>query len=96
MDPSVVMMHSIGDQCVGFLGRNITLHSDFRNYFIVRNAVYLALRRRVKSGVAVFGKIPWYVLGYSWFSGNKLGSLVLLLIAVMDGVRGKMGKGYFE
>lgn len=96
MDPSVVMMHSIGDRCVNFLGRKITLHSDFRNYFIVRNAVYLALRRRVKAEFAVFGKVSWYVLGYSWFSENRLKSFALLLRAVMDGVRGKMCKGYFE
>ena len=39
--PSAIMMHSIGDDTVRVLGRDINLHSDLRNYYMVRNATYL-------------------------------------------------------
>ncbi|BBV98510.1 glycosyltransferase family 2 protein [Pseudomonas monteilii] len=95
--PSVTMRHSIGDEFVSVLGRRITLHSDFRNYFIVRNAAFLACWGAL-SGATRFQmmrKLPYYVLCYSWFSNRRVYALRLLLLALKDGVMKKMGKGHF-
>lgn len=94
--PSVVMNHSIGDDNVKLL--NINLHSDFRNYFIVRNSLYLALYGDLPINFRVIQifKTPAYVLFYSYHSKKPLYSLKLLLIAAKDGIFKKMGKGYFE
>lgn len=96
--PSVTMKHSIGDEFVSVLGRRITLHSDFRNYFIVRNAAFLALWGTL-SGPTRFQmmrKLPYYIFFYSWFSSKKARALRLLLLALKDGVMKKMGKGRFQ
>ena len=39
----VVIQHALGDGLVPFLGRRITVRSPFRHYYIIRNALYLAL-----------------------------------------------------
>ena len=39
----VVIRHALGDGLVSFLGRRITVRSAVRHYYIIRNALYLAL-----------------------------------------------------
>jgi rhamnosyltransferase len=39
----VVIRHALGDGLVAFAGRRITIRSPLRHYYIVRNALYLAL-----------------------------------------------------
>lgn len=94
--PSVIMRHCIGDENIKFL--HINLHSDFRNYFIVRNSLYLALYGGMPINFRVIQlfKTPAYVLLYSYYSKNSFYSLKLLLIAIKDAILRKMGKGYFE
>lgn len=92
--PSVIMNHSIGDE----IAQGISLHSDFRNYFIVRNSVYLMLYSKMPMNFKIiqFFKTPAYVLFYSYHSKKPFCALKLLLTAIKDGVIKKMGKGYFE
>ena len=97
IDPRTVMRHSIGDDTVSFAGRGVNLHSDFRNYFIVRNSVYMIAHTAVPIGwkFAQLWKTPLYVFFYSWHSKHKAYSLKLLFRAVWDGIAGNMGAGYF-
>lgn len=92
--PSVIMNHSIGDE----MAQGISLHSDFRNYFIVRNSIYLMLYSKMPMNFKIiqFFKTPAYVLFYSYHSKKPFYSLKLLLTAIKDGVIKKMGKGHFE
>ncbi|KJF90573.1 glycosyltransferase family 2 protein [Photobacterium leiognathi] len=96
--PTVIMHHSIGDETTRALGRNINLHSDFRNYFIVRNAVYLMKSDSMSfnSKLIYLIKVPQYIIFYSLTSKRKLYSLGLLTKAVFDGILSKMGKGHFK
>ena len=96
--PNVVMRHNIGDESVSIGSKNINLHSDFRNYFIVRNSVYLGLYSDLSINFRVIqlSKTPLYVLFYSYHSKRPLYSLKLLLTAIKDGVTKKMGKGHFS
>lgn len=41
INPNLVMKHSIGDMRVSILGRYISLHSDFRKFYIYRNGVFM-------------------------------------------------------
>lgn len=95
LTPLVTMKHSIGDEFVTVFRRRITLHSDFRNYFIVRNAVYLALWGQVRAPTRFqfARKIPYYIVCYSWFSKRRMYATKLLLLALWDGCRKNMFKG---
>jgi rhamnosyltransferase len=97
LTPLVTMRHSIGDEFVSFLGRKINLHSDFRNYFIVRNATYLAIWGQVSiaSRLQLARKIPLYIVYYSLCSKRKSYSAKLLCLALYDGVIKNMFKGRF-
>jgi rhamnosyltransferase len=92
--PTALMFHSIGDGFVSLGMRKVNLHSDIRNYHIVRNACHLALNpiMDIKFRINIFFKIPAYVLFYSINSKNPFVSLKLLLKACFDGFSGRLGK----
>jgi rhamnosyltransferase len=94
MIPSAVMVHTIGDTYVHFMGKKIDLHSDTRHYYIVRNATYLlrltSMGWRWRSITLL--KIPSYVCLYSWLSRQRLRTLGVLGKAFLDGIRGKVGR----
>lgn len=96
--PKVIMRHSIGDEYVSFGKRKINLHSDFRNYFIVRNSVYVSFYEKTSLNykAAKLIRVPPYILFYSYHSKRRLYSLGLLTKAVIDGVFKNMGKGHFK
>lgn len=98
VDPRAIMKHSIGDETVSYGRKYINLHSDFRNYFIVRNCVYMILYASVPIGWRVIQlvKVPLFVLFYSIHSKKKLYSLKLLTRAIWDGVRRNMYAGFFS
>jgi len=41
MSPNVTMEHNIGDKRIKLFNRLISLHSDFRKYYIYRNGLYM-------------------------------------------------------
>ena len=90
VDGSTIMHHSIGDEMTNFGGRDINLHSDFRNYFIVRNSAYLSAHSDLPINwrLIQFFKVPAYILFYSWHSRLRLYSLRLLLKAAYRWFRG--------
>lgn len=92
--PTVLLKHSVGDVAVEVLGREVHIHNDVRNCYIVRNATYLL---RVETmgwewRVATIPRVPHYILLYSLYSDHRMRSLNLLLHAFLDGIRGKLGR----
>lgn len=92
--PAVLMSHSLGDRCAQIGTRKIVLHSDARNYYIVRNSTFLALRSgmRFASRLQLLVKVPYYIVSYSFFSPTPAQALKTMLSAVIDGTLGKMGE----
>lgn len=90
--PTVVMRHSIGDETKALLGKRIYLHSPTRNYYIVRNAIYLLQNPKMswKWRVTMLIYVPKYVLVHSWLSRNRVSSLVQMLQGMRDGLMRKM------
>ena len=93
--PNVVMQHSVGDSAIRVFGRDVHLHSDVRNYYMLRNAVYLMRLRSMgwKWKINFAPRIPIYLFLYPYLSNNKRTNLRLVLRALLDGARGKLG-GY--
>jgi rhamnosyltransferase len=92
--PNVLLRHSVGETAIHVLGREVSLHNDTRNYYIVRNSTYLLRVGSMgwKWRTVTIPRIPKYVLMYSWYSDRRLRSLGLLLKAFWDGIRGKLGR----
>lgn len=91
--PAAVMTHSIGDKTARFLGKQINLHSDLRHYYFVRNAAFLTTLPHIPPSVriATFLRLPQYVLFYALQAKRPTSCLILLLRALLDGYRGKLG-----
>lgn len=94
--PRAIMRHSIGDDFVNVGNRKINLHSDTRNYYIVRNACHLILNSKINRNwrINIAFKIPLYVIFYTLTSTSKIQSLKQLLRACLDGFSGKLGKAF--
>ncbi len=94
MAPTIMMDHDIGDRVITALGRTINLHSDVRNYYIVRNACYLMLNRQVyrRWRVNILFKIPMWVILFSVTSKTKLRAFFMLIRACFDGFTARLGR----
>lgn len=90
--PSVVMRHSVGDDTGEFMGKRFNLHSPARNYYIVRNAVYLLRDRRMNLSwrLTMLIYVPKYILVHSWISPSRWKSLGQMLRGAWEGLTGRM------
>ncbi len=92
--PTAMMGHSLGDTVVRAFGRDIILHRNIRDYYIVRNTAYLlrvlSMGWRWRLFALVY--IPKYIIFHSLLSENTYGSLKLLLRALFDGLSGDIGQ----
>jgi rhamnosyltransferase len=96
--PDAIMLHSIGDQFISVGKREINLHNDVRNFYIVRNACNLFLDKSInwRWRANIFFKIPAYVIFFSLSSLSKrrFKTLLLLLRACTHGFMGRLGKAF--
>jgi rhamnosyltransferase len=92
--PNVVMRHNVGDSIVVILGRDVHVHSDLRNYYMLRNAIYLFRLKSVgwKWKAAFAPRIPCYLVLYPFLSNNRIANLRFVLRALWDGLRGNIGR----
>jgi rhamnosyltransferase len=92
--PDTVMEHSIGDASERLLGYEFNLHSPTRNYYIVRNAVWLLQPKAMgwKWVTTMLLRIPKHIAVHSWYAQNRWSSFTMMMRAVMDGVRNRLGK----
>lgn len=90
--PTVMMMHSVGEETRQLLGQYFNLHSPARNYYIVRNAAYLLKKRHMswRWRATMLSYIPKYILVHSWLSQNRWRSLCQMLRGVWEGMAGTM------
>jgi rhamnosyltransferase len=90
--PTVVMRHSIGDATRKLLGRRIYLHGTARNYYIVRNAIYLLQNPTMnwRWRVTMLIYIPKYIVAHSWLANRRWESLRHMLRGVRDGITRQM------
>lgn len=92
--PTVVMRHSIGDEFVRMGKKVINLHSDLRNFYIVRNAAYLVLHYRFQLAwqITVLLKLPIYIFFFTLHAkGPKIVVFKVLVRAFVLGLVGKLG-----
>ena len=91
--PGAVMRHSLGDGNVRILGTDIYLHSDLRNYYMIRNATYLIRLKSMKPWRVIIGfKVFKYLIFYSMYSSDRVKSAKLLSKALCDGIGARLGK----
>ena len=99
VDPRSEMWHDQATHAIKVLGRTLYVGHNFRCYFHVRNSVAMALRARIPLfwRLDQLLKTPSYMLLYAMAAQTgRLRMVGTLLAAVLDGLRGRMGKGHYE
>ena len=92
----VVIRHALGDGLVSFLGRRITVRSAMRHYYIIRNALYLALHSPATAPLLrlqlAWRALLWTALYPVIAPTGKAEHLRAAVRGLLDGVMGRLGR----
>jgi len=91
--PNALMLHSFGDASAKLFGKDIYLYSGVRYYYKLRNEVYLARLKTMSRQwrAYILPRIPYHFVLYSLLSKDRVATSRLLLRAMWDGIRGRLG-----
>lgn len=93
----IIMEHSIGDRSfkLPFLNKHVNIHSDFRRYFIIRNAIFLILYSNLQISwrLAQIPKTLQYFGFLILFVPPRYKNIKVFFKAFKDAVFKNMGKG---
>lgn len=87
--------HKLGDKSVDIGYRKVSLRSWIRNYYITRNAFYLATHTRYLkkiSKVILFIKSFRYIAGFTILCENHKKNFSYTVKGMHDGIHGRLGK----
>lgn len=92
--PSIVITHSLGKCQKTILNKKITIWSDIRYYYLIRNSIYLSFyckhidfKDRIKLQFSAFTYSRTYFL-----LKHNLKSIALIIKAIFDGLFKKLGR----
>lgn len=93
--PSVMISHELGYGQKNFAGRSVTIHNSFRNYYKIRNALYLMLYSdyEFKYRYHLFFHSAKNIIFEVLYSKNKIKSIGVAWKAISDAFLKKMNKG---
>lgn len=95
--PSAKMHHQVGDQRLKVLGREISIHSPLRRYYLARNSIlmirlrYINWRYKVRELAYSVSRVFVYLM----LVDNKRSYLRHILQGWYDGLRGRTGPARF-
>jgi len=91
----VVIEHTMGDASVQFLGKKVSIRSPLRHYYMVRNAIHIALHSRSATRpirCEIFAKaLAWTLIFPLIATSHKSQHLQATLTGLWDGLRNRMG-----
>ena len=91
--PEATMFHQVGDERLEVLGREISIHSPLRRYYLTRNSVlmtkigYISWKYKVREMVYTFSR----VIIYLFLVKNRLTYLRYIVRGWRDGILGRKG-----
>ena len=92
----VVIEHTMGDGSVQFRGKKVSIRSPLRHYYMVRNAIHIALHSRSATmpiRFEIFAKAMAWTLVFPLIAPNhKRQHLRATLTGLWDGLRNRMGQ----
>jgi rhamnosyltransferase len=92
----VVIEHTMGDGSVQFLGKKVSIRSPLRHYYMVRNAIHIALHSRsakMPIRFEIFAKaLAWTFIFPLIAPSHKGQHLRATLAGLWDGLRNRMGQ----
>lgn len=95
--PDAMMLHKVGDDRLSVLGREISIHSPLRRYYLARNSVlmlgksYISWKYKVREAVYTVSRVVVYLA----LVNNKRMYLKYIIHGWYDGLLGKVGVSKF-
>lgn len=91
----IIINHQLGDQSKKLWKKTITIHSPFRNYFIIRNGIYLATRGisldRYQHRWKTLKSVIIFTICIFIIQNNRLENIKMTYKAIFDALKGKLG-----
>ena len=90
---SAHMKHDLGDVFIHVMGREVPLHSPLRNYYMLRNGVWLIRQPWVGWQWRFIDSIRLFktFLVFAFFHPQRGESIRMMMAGLMDALRGRMG-----
>lgn len=91
--PNAKMGHRVGDDRLHMFGREISIHSPLRRYYLARNSIlmlkinYIDWKYKVREVFYTFSRVFVFLI----FVNKKMTYLKYILKGWQDGIKGKMG-----
>jgi rhamnosyltransferase len=91
---SAHMEHNLGDSYLKVFSKNIPMHSPLRHYYLMRNGIWLMRQPWVGWHWRFLDCIRLFkiFIAFSLFAGEKQQRVKMMLLGVIDAIRGRMGK----
>ena len=88
------MSHNIGDETATLFGLELPVHSALRNYYLLRNGIWLVRRPWVSAAwrMVVMRRLLLSYLFFSLFVGDRFENWKMMNLGVWHGITGRMGK----
>ncbi len=92
--PEARMTHRVGEGVISLLGKPVHVHTETRNYYLLRNAIYLMRVRTMglQWKLSFLPRLPFYLVIYPLLAEHKLRHFATLLRALNDGMWGRLGR----
>lgn len=87
------MFHSLGEEPIQFMGKKIPIHSPTRQYYQIRNAIWLYKQKYIPFNwkYADGWRCMIKFIFYSIFASPRLVRTRLMILGIYHGIRGRMG-----
>ncbi len=91
---SALMQHDLGDDVAYLFGRSVPIHSPKRQYYLIRNGLWLLRQPWVSNRWRVMDvrRLFLIYLVYSFFVGKRFQNWKMMSLGIWHGLRGRMGQ----
>lgn len=83
-----IMTHTLGSGRISVFGKTVSLHSPIRNYYSIRNSIFLAQRRYIGSAWRIYfiKRIFPYLVVFGFFPSQKWLRIKFMMHGLVDGL----------
>lgn len=88
-----IMTHTLGTGRLNVFGKTVSLHDPVRNYFSVRNSIFLSKRNYIVPAWRIYfvKRIFPYLIVFGLFPSQKWLRIKFMMLALVDGLIGRGG-----
>ncbi len=88
-----IMTHTLGNGRLNVFGKTISLHSPVRNYYSLRNSIFMVRRRYIGSAWRIYfaKRIFSYLIVFGLFPNQKKERINFMIRGLVDGLLGRGG-----